>query len=151
MFALHHGLARNKKYLNQKVRFISSTNPRQEGVDTPIAFLSAIGRKMETYASKFESWNHLFTSTSKQLETLGLNAKARKYLLSWRHRYIQGHTLQTVHVPIRNRLEKQKPKRQERLDSWREHLAFYRKKRLLKRQEARAKREVRKRIERSNI
>lgn len=57
-------------------------------VDT---FLTLIGRGLKQHASKFPSWDALFTLTSDQLRELGLEPpRARRYLLRWRQRFREG-------------------------------------------------------------
>ncbi|GAB1314972.1 telomere length regulation protein [Madurella fahalii] len=57
-------------------------------VDT---FLTLIGRGLKQHASKFPSWDALFTLTSDQLRELGLEPpRTRRYLLRWRQRFREG-------------------------------------------------------------
>lgn len=54
-------------------------------------FLTLIGRNLKQHASKFPTWESLFTLSSAQLRALGIeNARDRRYLLRWRQRYAQG-------------------------------------------------------------
>lgn len=54
-------------------------------------FLSLIGREMSKHASKVQSWDELFTLSSKQFKERGLEpARARRYLLRWREKFRQG-------------------------------------------------------------
>jgi hypothetical protein len=54
-------------------------------------FLKLIGRSLKEHASKFESWEDLFTSSPKQLKSRGLEpARSRKYLLRWREKFRRG-------------------------------------------------------------
>lgn len=54
-------------------------------------FLTLIGRKLSTHASKIPSWDALFTLTSPQLKNLGIEPpRARRYLLRWRDKFRNG-------------------------------------------------------------
>ncbi|KAK4138693.1 hypothetical protein BT67DRAFT_438010 [Trichocladium antarcticum] len=54
-------------------------------------FLTVIGRGLKQHASKFPTWEALFTLTSDQLRELGLEPpRTRKYLLRWRQRFREG-------------------------------------------------------------
>ncbi|EGX92514.1 IGR protein [Cordyceps militaris CM01] len=54
-------------------------------------FLKLIGRGLSRHASKFPSWEALFTMTSPQLKELGVEPpRARRYLLQWMQRYRKG-------------------------------------------------------------
>lgn len=64
----------------------SIPQPRN-GIDTPEAFLKAIGRGCEQFSTKFTDWDRLFTATSAEMESLGIPVRARKYILSWREQY----------------------------------------------------------------
>jgi hypothetical protein len=58
--------------------------------DVP-TFLRLIGRQLSQHASKFETWNALFTTSSKQLRDLGIEPpRARRYLLWWREKFRRG-------------------------------------------------------------
>ncbi|KPI45945.1 uncharacterized protein AB675_477 [Cyphellophora attinorum] len=53
-----------------------------------LTFLKLIGREMSQHASKFASWDEMFTLTSSQLKAKGLEqARARKYFLRWREKF----------------------------------------------------------------
>ncbi|CAO3676066.1 unnamed protein product [Rhizopus stolonifer] len=57
----------------------------------PESFLKAIGRNCGELASKFESWEQLFTTNGRVMKTdMGIDTKARKYILSWTERYRKG-------------------------------------------------------------
>jgi hypothetical protein len=57
-------------------------------VDT---FLTVIGRGLKQHASKFPSWQALFTLSSDQMRELGVEPpRSRKYLIKWRQRFRQG-------------------------------------------------------------
>ncbi|EHA47456.1 hypothetical protein MGG_04023 [Pyricularia oryzae 70-15] len=59
--------------------------------DVP-TFLRLIGRDLVKHASKFPSWEALFSLTPPQLRELGIEpARSRRYLISWRNKYTQGH------------------------------------------------------------
>ena len=56
-------------------------------------FLTLIGRELKKHASKFPTWEALFTLSSDQLRELGVEPpRARRYLLAWRTRFTQGET-----------------------------------------------------------
>jgi hypothetical protein len=58
--------------------------------DVP-TFLSLIGRQLSQHASKFKSWEELFTLSSTQLKNRGLDPpRTRKYLLRWREKFRRG-------------------------------------------------------------
>lgn len=54
-------------------------------------FLTLIGRGLGQHASKFPSWESLFSVTSQQLKELGIDPpRTRKYLIRWRQRFRLG-------------------------------------------------------------
>ncbi|KAL2025049.1 hypothetical protein VTK56DRAFT_51 [Thermocarpiscus australiensis] len=54
-------------------------------------FLTLIGRGLKQHASKFPSWDALFTLKSEQLRELGVEPpRTRRYLLRWRQRFREG-------------------------------------------------------------
>jgi hypothetical protein len=54
-------------------------------------FLKLIGRSLSTHASKFTSWDEMFTLTSPQLAARGLEpARTRRYFLRWRQKFRDG-------------------------------------------------------------
>jgi hypothetical protein len=54
-------------------------------------FLTLIGRNLSQHASKFPSWNALFTLSSAELKELGIDPpRSRRYLLRWREKFRQG-------------------------------------------------------------
>ena len=54
-------------------------------------FLSLIGREMHKHASKFTSWDSLFSLSSAELRELGIEpARQRRYLLRQREKFKQG-------------------------------------------------------------
>ncbi|KAL2259406.1 hypothetical protein VTK26DRAFT_6922 [Humicola hyalothermophila] len=75
-----------------------STQPQLPLVPAPIplvpdveTFLTVIGRGLKQHASKFPTWEALFTLTSDQLRELGLEPpRTRRYLLRWRQRFREG-------------------------------------------------------------
>jgi len=67
---------------------IPATTPFVPDVET---FLTLIGRDLKQHASKFPTWDALFTLTTDQLRELGLEPpRSRKYLLRWRQRFREG-------------------------------------------------------------
>jgi hypothetical protein len=75
-----------------------STQPELPLVPAPIplvpdveTFLTVIGRGLKQHASKFPTWDALFTLTSDQLRELGIEPpRTRRYLLRWRQRFREG-------------------------------------------------------------
>ncbi|KAH6648909.1 IGR protein motif-domain-containing protein [Truncatella angustata] len=58
--------------------------------DVP-TFLKLIGRGLGSHASKFPSWESLFSLTSSQLAELGVEPpRTRRYLIQWRQRFCRG-------------------------------------------------------------
>jgi len=54
-------------------------------------FLTVIGRGLKQHASKFPTWEALFTLSSDQLRELGVEPpRTRRYLLRWRQRFREG-------------------------------------------------------------
>ncbi|KAK4127566.1 hypothetical protein N657DRAFT_641571 [Parathielavia appendiculata] len=85
--------------LRAQVRWASkSTQPQLPSVPAPIplvpdveTFLTVIGRGLKQHASKFPTWDALFTLTSDQLRELGIEPpRTRRYLLRWRQRFREG-------------------------------------------------------------
>lgn len=73
---------------NIKALPVPAPTPFVPDVET---FLTLIGRGLSQHASKFDSWNTLFTLTSPELKELGIEpARSRKYLLRWRQRFRNG-------------------------------------------------------------
>ncbi|KAI1214916.1 IGR protein motif-domain-containing protein [Annulohypoxylon truncatum] len=67
---------------------IPSPTPFIPDVNT---FLTVIGRGLSSHASKFPSWDALFSLTSDQLRELGVEPpRTRRYLLQWRQRFRRG-------------------------------------------------------------
>ena len=68
--------------------YIPSPTPFVPDVPT---FLKLIGRELFKHASKIASWEELFTLTSNQLKTRGIDPpRTRRYLLRWREKFRQG-------------------------------------------------------------
>lgn len=64
--------------------------PRPFVPDVP-TFLTLIGRGLNKHASKFPSWESLFSLTSLELKELGIEPpRNRRYLLQWMQRYRKG-------------------------------------------------------------
>ncbi|KAK3326313.1 IGR protein motif-domain-containing protein [Apodospora peruviana] len=54
-------------------------------------FLTLIGRGLKQHASKFPTWEALFSLTSEQLRELGVEPpRTRRYLLQWRQKFREG-------------------------------------------------------------
>ncbi|OCT46829.1 hypothetical protein CLCR_02078 [Cladophialophora carrionii] len=68
--------------------YIPSPTPFVPDVPT---FLKLIGRELSKHASKIESWEELFTLTSNQLKSRGIDPpRTRRYLLRWREKFRRG-------------------------------------------------------------
>ncbi|ORY91066.1 IGR protein motif-domain-containing protein [Syncephalastrum racemosum] len=71
--------------------------PPRGSIKEPVDFLKAIGRNCEQHAESFETWDSLFTSTSRVMRNdMGIETKQRKYILAWREFYRQGRDLHAV-------------------------------------------------------
>lgn len=67
---------------------IPSPRPFVPDVQT---FLTLIGRGLSKHASKFPTWESLFSLTGPELQQLGIEpARSRKYLLRWMQKYRKG-------------------------------------------------------------
>lgn len=76
----------------------SSTVPK-ERADVPDvkAFLERIGRDSIEHLEAFENdWSTFWNTDSKQMKEKGLDASARRYILSWREKYMKGQPLETI-------------------------------------------------------
>ncbi|KAG5929577.1 hypothetical protein E4U42_005392 [Claviceps africana] len=90
-------LARNTCLNGTQSRFLHKTRPphaipqpRPFVPDVP-TFLTLIGRGLHKHASKFPTWESLFSLTSPQLKELGIEPpRNRRYLLQWMQRYRKG-------------------------------------------------------------
>ena len=72
---LHNASNRPPPYVPPPTPFVPDVN----------TFLTLIGRQLKEHASKFTSWEELFTLSSSQLQSRGLEPpRTRKYLLRWR-------------------------------------------------------------------
>ncbi|KJR83098.1 uncharacterized protein SPSK_04466 [Sporothrix schenckii 1099-18] len=76
----------------------TTSKPASKHVPDPIpfvpdvaSFLKIIGRNMKQHTSKFPTWEALFTLTSRQLRSLGVEpARDRRYLLRWLNLFREG-------------------------------------------------------------
>ncbi|XXH00297.1 hypothetical protein Hte_006639 [Hypoxylon texense] len=76
----------------------SQSSPSSPAIPSPTpfvpdvpTFLTVIGRGLTQHASKFPSWDALFSLTSDQMRELGVEPpRTRRYLLQWRQRFRQG-------------------------------------------------------------
>ncbi|KAM3509727.1 hypothetical protein MY10362_000401 [Beauveria mimosiformis] len=82
---------------SSQIRCLHKTRPRptipepRPFVPDAETFLKLIGRGLSKHASKFPSWEALFTMTSTQLKELGVEPpRTRRYLLQWMQRYRKG-------------------------------------------------------------
>lgn len=83
-------ITRHLHRLNAPAPRIPPPTPFVPDVST---FLTLIGRNMSTHSAKIPSWEALFTLSSEQLKTAGIEPpRARKYLLWWRERFRNGIT-----------------------------------------------------------
>ncbi|KAI9014142.1 IGR protein motif-domain-containing protein [Hyaloraphidium curvatum] len=118
--------------------------PRSASLAAPEAFLRAIGRGCEQYASKLADWDRLFSATSLEMERLGIPVKARKYIMSWREQYRRGRDPVEVKVPRRERAEKKpRPNRVERRAMHSEMIQRYRELRANRRRDLKKQRRLR--------
>lgn len=84
--------------LSGQTRHIHSSTTKSLRVPRPTpfipdvtSFLTVIGRGLSAHASKFDSWNSLFTLTSEQMKAKGIEPpRARRYLLRWREKFSLG-------------------------------------------------------------
>ncbi|KAK3906554.1 IGR protein motif-domain-containing protein [Staphylotrichum tortipilum] len=82
--------------LGAQARWAHSHAPRPVPAPTPFVpdvetFLTVIGRGLKQHASKFPTWEALFTLNSDQLRELGVEPpRTRRYLLRWRERFRLG-------------------------------------------------------------
>jgi len=74
----------------------TSTNLPEIPEPTPFCpdvqtFLTLIGRGLSAHASKFPTWEALFSLSSDQLRELGIEPpRTRRYLIQWRQRFRRG-------------------------------------------------------------
>lgn len=67
---------------------VPATRPFVPDVQT---FLTLIGRGLNKHATKFPSWESLFSLTSPELKELGIEPpRTRRYLLQWMQKYRNG-------------------------------------------------------------
>ncbi|KAI1853489.1 hypothetical protein JX266_001473 [Neoarthrinium moseri] len=79
-------------------RASSTSQPAVPQIPAPTAFcpdvatfLKLIGRGLGAHASKFPSWESLFSLESDQLRELGIEPpRSRRYLIQWRQRFRRG-------------------------------------------------------------
>ncbi|KFA75486.1 hypothetical protein S40288_01181 [Stachybotrys chartarum IBT 40288] len=77
--------------LSQETKSASKTPKPRPFVPDPRTFLTLIGRGLNKHASKFPSWESLFSLSSLEMKELGIEPpRDRKYLLNWLHRYRAG-------------------------------------------------------------
>ncbi|KAH6626933.1 IGR protein motif-domain-containing protein [Chaetomium sp. MPI-SDFR-AT-0129] len=78
----------HKTTTNSQLPLVPAPIPLVPDVET---FLTVIGRGLKQHASKFPTWDALFTLTSDQLRELGVEPpRSRRYLLAWRQRFREG-------------------------------------------------------------
>ncbi|KAJ4302200.1 telomere length regulation protein [Collariella sp. IMI 366227] len=78
----------HKKTTPSELPLVPEPIPLVPDVNT---FLTVIGRGLKQHASKFPTWEALFTLTTDQLRELGLEPpRTRRYLLKWRQRFREG-------------------------------------------------------------
>ncbi|KAK4453766.1 IGR protein motif-domain-containing protein [Podospora aff. communis PSN243] len=67
---------------------VPPTTPFVPDVET---FLTLIGRDLKQHASKFPTWEALFTMSTSQMKELGVEpARRRRYLFRWLHHFREG-------------------------------------------------------------
>ncbi|KAJ2970891.1 hypothetical protein NQ176_g7967 [Zarea fungicola] len=88
---------RTAAFVNCQIRCLHKTRPPpvipqpRPFVPDVATFLKLIGRGLSRHASKFPSWEALFSLTSPQLKELGIEPpRTRRYLLQWMQRYRNG-------------------------------------------------------------
>ncbi|KAJ3414452.1 hypothetical protein HDV05_006545 [Chytridiales sp. JEL 0842] len=99
----YKGWEQSKKYLEletEKAKKGFVPEPRGEFKD-PASFLKAIGRGCSDVADKFKDWNHLFTSTSEEMEKLGIAVAKRKHISNWKEWYRRGRDPYEIPIPKR--------------------------------------------------
>ena len=80
---------KKKSPTEQPLPLVPEPTPFVPDVQT---FLTLIGRGLGQHASKFPSWESLFTLSSEQLRELGIEPpRTRRYLLQWRQRFRRRH------------------------------------------------------------
>ncbi|KAK8137649.1 IGR protein domain-containing protein [Apiospora sp. TS-2023a] len=88
--------ARNSSTSSNQKRDEAAAPPPEIPAPTPFCpdvqtFLTLIGRGLGGHASKFPTWEALFSLTSEQLRELGIEPpRTRRYLLQWRQRFRRG-------------------------------------------------------------
>ncbi|ORX49921.1 hypothetical protein DM01DRAFT_1376224 [Hesseltinella vesiculosa] len=82
--------------LRRSVRFVhteaapSVPGPRGSIKDVN-DFMTSIGRGCQEFSDKFETWDALFTTSSRAMKAdMGIPAKKRKYILGWIEKYKTG-------------------------------------------------------------
>ena len=90
---------RLQSVIKSSVRCISSIPPPTKEIDSVDVFLKKIGRDAhQVAASKIPSWDALFTMTTEEFKTAGLQPRQRKYILRWREKFRQGEELMPLPV-----------------------------------------------------
>ncbi|KAI9487870.1 MAG: hypothetical protein EXX96DRAFT_615617 [Benjaminiella poitrasii] len=90
-------LIRGIRYIHSNASIVPPTRGAIQDVPS---FMKAIGRDCEQLADKFESWDKLFTTNSRIMKTdMGIEAKQRKYILSWLERYRKGVNPYPISIP----------------------------------------------------
>ncbi|KAI2641840.1 IGR protein motif-domain-containing protein [Hypomontagnella submonticulosa] len=82
----------------QPIRAASSSSAQPPAIPSPTpfipdvqTFLTVIGRGLSQHASKFPTWEALFSLSSDQLRELGIEPpRTRRYLIQWRQRFRLG-------------------------------------------------------------
>ncbi|KAI8882376.1 hypothetical protein K501DRAFT_251633, partial [Backusella circina FSU 941] len=83
------------------VRYAHSSAPAPKGqIQDVESFFKIIGRECGDLASKFESWDQLFTTSTRVMKTdMGIPTKQRKYILGWLEKYRQGAQPYAISLP----------------------------------------------------
>ncbi|KAI7861628.1 IGR protein motif-domain-containing protein [Spinellus fusiger] len=99
--AIRSPFVQSVRLLNTSAVRSISVIPEPRGKVTDVeGFMKSIGRSCPEVAGKFESWDQLFTCSSRTMKnSLGISVKQRRYILSWRERYRQGHSLTAIGLP----------------------------------------------------
>jgi len=84
----NHAIEPDQLTKHPKLLKVPPTTPFVPDVET---FLTLIGRGLRQHASKFPTWDALFTLSSEELKELGIEPpRTRRYLLRWRQRFREG-------------------------------------------------------------
>ncbi|KYK56832.1 hypothetical protein DCS_03838 [Drechmeria coniospora] len=90
VWSVHRSVGSQTRWLHKTRPPPAIPQPRPFVPDVQ-TFLTLIGRGLNKHASKFPSWESLFSLTSPQLKEVGIEPpRNRRYLLQWMQRYREG-------------------------------------------------------------